>query len=132
MIVISPVNPMQDLCVARVRAIFRLPTGLAHLSAHPLIYVEWYTPLQSYADHLGMFTISPSTHNHTRRASIIPITDVVHICHLIPIWGRRMDPVLTQANALERCTRFYVNPYICHSDFVLLRYCLDRWKKHAI
>ncbi|KAI0337573.1 hypothetical protein BDW22DRAFT_1307459, partial [Trametopsis cervina] len=46
----------------------------------------------------GSFSVAPSQRNHRRRVSIIPITDVVRTCHLIPHWGRVMNTTWTQAN----------------------------------
>lgn len=115
------------LCVARVRAIFRLPLDYGpHLTKHPLAYVEWFTPFREPEPDTGMFKISHSTRNHRRRTSIIPITQIERSVHLLPIWGKRADPSWTSANVLDRCHRFYVNPYLRHQDFVLFRYMYDR------
>ena len=80
------------LCVARVRAIFRLPEVYGNrLGKHPLAYVEWFTPLRQLDPDTGMFKVSISTRNHHRRTSIIPITQIVRSCHLLPIWGKQID-----------------------------------------
>lgn len=75
-----------------------------------------------------MFSISRSTRNHRRRASIIPITHIERTCHLIPVWGSAMDKSWTQGNVLQHSQRFFVNPYLRHSDFVIFRMLVvDRW-----
>ncbi|KAI0689126.1 hypothetical protein BC835DRAFT_1283602, partial [Cytidiella melzeri] len=123
-------NPIDaGLTVGQVRVIFRLPDNVNYISKDPLAYVEWFTPFQQYDSTVGMFSVAPSQRNHRRRASIIPITAIVRSCHLIPVWGRAANIHWTSENVLERCTRFYVNTYLRHSDFVLFRFLVDRWRK---
>ncbi|KAI0346082.1 hypothetical protein BDW22DRAFT_1460424 [Trametopsis cervina] len=120
------------LTVGRVRAIFRLPKDLcqhARLPDHPLAYIEWFTGFQKYDADLGLFSVAPSRRNHHRRASIISITNIERTCHLIPQWGQVMDTSWTSSNVLDRCSSFYVNPYLRHSDFVIFRLLVDRWRK---
>lgn len=69
-----------------------------------------------------MFKVSHSTHNFRRHASVIPVTQIVCSCHLLPIWGKRADPTWTSNNVLDKCTRFFVNPYLQHHDFILFKY----------
>ncbi|KAI0694820.1 hypothetical protein C8Q76DRAFT_634235 [Earliella scabrosa] len=121
----TPPNPLEGLRVARVRAIFTLPSSYdaAIFDIHdPLAYVEWFTPFQVVDPATGMYIVSHSTRQHRRFASIIPITDIIRTCHLIPVWGKRIDPSWTSDTVLDRCTKFFVNPYLRHHDFVLFRY----------
>ncbi|KAH9951748.1 hypothetical protein B0H21DRAFT_775908 [Amylocystis lapponica] len=119
-------DPLDGLCVARVRAIFRIPADFgAHASEHPLAYVEWFTPFRDPVPDIGMHKVSHSTRNHRRRASIIPITQIERSCHLIPCWRREMVRSWTSAEVLDQCKTFYVNPYLRHEDFVLFRYLRD-------
>ncbi|KAI9060152.1 hypothetical protein FKP32DRAFT_1539560, partial [Trametes sanguinea] len=55
----------------------------------PLAYVEWFTPFHSVDEVTGMYVVSPSTRQRQRFASIIPLSDIVRTCHLIPCWGKR-------------------------------------------
>lgn len=112
--------------VARVRAIFALPEAYGLHFKHPVTYVEWFTSLRQLDPETGMFKISKSTRNHRRQASIIPITQIVQSCHLIPVWGKHVDPSWNAHNVLDRCSRFYVNPYLRHHDFVYLRYLQEQ------
>ncbi|TFK91398.1 hypothetical protein K466DRAFT_541773 [Polyporus arcularius HHB13444] len=126
----DPSNPLDGdsagLCVARVRAIFRLPVDYgAENCKHPLAYVEWFTPFRDPDPDNGMLKVSHSTRNHRRRASIIPITQIERSVHLLPVWDKRVDSTWTSANVLDKCRRFYVNPYLRHHDFVLFRYMYD-------
>ncbi|PSR99172.1 hypothetical protein PHLCEN_2v4186, partial [Hermanssonia centrifuga] len=48
-------NPLAGFTVGQVRVIFQLPSkygGLASLAAHPLAYVEWFTPFQVCDKHV--------------------------------------------------------------------------------
>ncbi|KAJ7624155.1 hypothetical protein B0H17DRAFT_886865, partial [Mycena rosella] len=54
----------------------------------PLAYVDWYKPLQTFNTTLGMHQVSLSSRNHHQNSSIIPLTDIVQSCHLLPIFGR--------------------------------------------
>ncbi|KAH9942531.1 uncharacterized protein BXZ73DRAFT_40914 [Epithele typhae] len=121
----DPSNPLRGLQVARVRAIFNTPSiyNAALLGLQePLAYVEWFTPLQVYDNPTGMYVVSHSTRQHLRNVSIIPISRIIRTCHLIPVFGKTMNPSWTSENVLDMCTRFYVNPYLRHHDFVLFRY----------
>ncbi|KAF7798192.1 hypothetical protein EIP86_009409 [Pleurotus ostreatoroseus] len=120
-------NPLSELTVAQVRVIFRVPEEYRALANEPLAYVEWFTPFHTRDQDLGMYTVTRSTRNHSRRASIIPISHIARTCHLIPVWGRSIDRTLSSRDVLERCKRFFVNPYIRHSDFIIFRLLLDRW-----
>jgi hypothetical protein len=109
--------------IGRVRCIFKVPKEFIPLAgAEPLAYVEWFTPLGTFDDTIGMYTVSPSMSRGHRSVTIICITDIVRSCHLIPQWGPFMDVTWTQDNVLDKCQCFYVNPYLRHSDFVLFRY----------
>ncbi|OBZ69973.1 hypothetical protein A0H81_10478 [Grifola frondosa] len=40
-------NPLDGLCVARLRAIFKLPEAYGAQFKHPLAFVEWFTPFRT-------------------------------------------------------------------------------------
>ncbi len=65
-----------------------------------------------------MYSVARSTRQSRRFVSIIPIMQIVRTCHLIPVYRRAMDRRMNSENALESGTRFYVNPYVRHHDFV--------------
>ncbi|KAI9459627.1 hypothetical protein HD554DRAFT_2206981 [Boletus coccyginus] len=50
---------LYGLCMAEVCAIFRLPSHLGNYP-HPLAYIHWFKPLQTYDDNTKMFCISRS------------------------------------------------------------------------
>ena len=118
-----------DLCIGQVHMIFDPPGEYIMLARQPLVYVEWFTPFQARNFALGMYHVARSTRSERQRASVIPLDHIIRTCHLVPLWGRRMDRTWSPENVLRLCTRFYVNPYLRHSDFVLFRLLLDRWLK---
>jgi hypothetical protein len=70
-----------------------------------------------------MYRTSPSTRDGGHaNLSIIPITHIVRSCHLIPVFGREVDHSWTHENILKKASDFFLNPYIRHLDFFLLRY----------
>ncbi|OBZ68084.1 hypothetical protein A0H81_11960 [Grifola frondosa] len=54
-------HPLDGLCVARVRAIFRVPDSYGACTEHPLAYVEWFTPFRTPVSDIGMYKLSPVT-----------------------------------------------------------------------
>ncbi|KAI0357940.1 hypothetical protein OH77DRAFT_1316748 [Trametes cingulata] len=120
----SAEEPLKNLRIAQVRAIFQLPASHRNTgtpSDEPLAYVEWFTRLQVYDQTVGMYSVARSTRQSRRNASIIPITAIVRTCHLVPIFGQAVDTRWTPETALESAPRFFVNPYVRHHDFVLFR-----------
>ncbi|KAH9846641.1 hypothetical protein C2E23DRAFT_743604, partial [Lenzites betulinus] len=114
------------LRVARVRVIFNLPTiydARALGITTPLAFVEWFTPFHVVDDATGMYVVSPSTRQRQRYTSVIPISDIVRSCHLIPIWGKQIQRRVTVGDVLDNVAlKFFVNPYLRHHDFVMLRW----------
>ncbi len=79
-------GPLDGLQAAQVLVIFSMPEQFAR-SDTALAYVVWFKPFRTPAADIGMFITSNSTQNHRRRASVVPLTDIVRSCHLIPIFG---------------------------------------------
>ena len=111
------------LTVGQVRAIFCLPEEFGSFP-DPLAYIEWFTAFQLPVPDLEMYQISRLTRQYRRRASIIPVSQIERSIHLIPKFGRQMDISWSAEDVLERCKTFYVNPYVCHLDFLLFRYLI--------
>ncbi|KAF8189632.1 hypothetical protein BJ912DRAFT_1058887 [Pholiota molesta] len=119
-------GPLSGLCVAQVHVIFKLPDEFGTFPC-PLAYVSWFKPLRHPVPGIGMYQVSFSSQNHRRRASIIPITDIVRTCHLIPVFGSAsaQDLGWTAEKVVSEAPSFYLNPYLRHHDFVLLRHQVD-------
>jgi hypothetical protein len=75
-----------------------------------------------------MFQISRSTRNHRQRATVIPVTQIVRSCHLIPNFGRSASTTWESHTALNEATNFYLNPYLRHHDFYLLHHLLRQYR----
>ncbi|OSD02990.1 hypothetical protein PYCCODRAFT_1444739 [Trametes coccinea BRFM310] len=113
-----------SLRVTRVRVIFELPSmydaRVLGVTGH-LAYVEWFTPFHGVDDATGMYVVSPSTRQRCRYASIIPLTDIVRTCQLIPCWGEQIQRRPVTGDILDNTSmKFFVNLYLRHHDFVLL------------
>ncbi|KAJ7880811.1 hypothetical protein B0H14DRAFT_2253083, partial [Mycena olivaceomarginata] len=54
----------------------------------PLAYVDWYKPLKTPVPNIRMHKVSLSSRNHCQHSSIIPITEILRSCHLIPVFGK--------------------------------------------
>ncbi|PPQ71533.1 hypothetical protein CVT26_010393 [Gymnopilus dilepis] len=118
-------EPLAGMRVAQVRAIFKLPAEFRLTT--PLAYIDWFTPFRNPQADTGMYMISQSTNTHDRRASVIPISDIVRSCHLIPVFGQAPAKNLgwKSETVLEQCKKFYFNPYLRHHDFYQFRYLQD-------
>ncbi|KAI0668004.1 hypothetical protein C8Q78DRAFT_1071683 [Trametes maxima] len=84
-------KPLYGIRVAHVRAIFELPKVYdveALGVTEPLAYVEWFTSFNTVDSTTGMYIVSPSTRQCECHVSVIPVTYIVHSCHLIPVWGQ--------------------------------------------
>lgn len=116
-----------------MRAIFQAPAPYKQFFAHPLAYIEWFTSFSVRDKVVGMYQVAPSTDRGYRCVTIVPITDIVRTCHLIPVWGEFMDRSMDKDHVLDQASKFYVNPYLRHSDFVILRMLVDRYliKRHG-
>ncbi|KAJ6571039.1 hypothetical protein B0H10DRAFT_2107030 [Mycena sp. CBHHK59/15] len=114
----------EGISVARIRVIFRLPENHGSYP-HPLAYVDWYKPLKAPDPNVRMHEVSLSSRNHRQNSSIIPITEILRSCHLIPAFGKSVNPTWTSDRVLDQCKSFYLNPYLRHHDFYLFRYLVD-------
>ncbi|KAJ7183395.1 hypothetical protein C8R46DRAFT_884092 [Mycena filopes] len=117
-------SPIDGLRVARVKVIFRLPDSSGSFP-HPLAYIEWFRPLTHLVPDIEMYQIAPSTRNYRANSTIIPVTDILRSCHLIPAFGRSIDPTWSSDQVLDQSKSFYLNPYLRHHDFYLFRYLMD-------
>ena len=102
--------------------IFKLPEELGEFST-PLAYIQWYRKFTLKDGTVEMYNIAPSTQRGGyRNTSIIPITHIARSCHLIPVFGETMDRSWTHKTALKKSSAVFLNPYLRHLDFFLLRH----------
>ncbi|EIW76990.1 hypothetical protein CONPUDRAFT_62545, partial [Coniophora puteana RWD-64-598 SS2] len=111
------VSSRTGLKVCRVRFIFRLqPEG------QPLAYVEWFNSPR-WSSELGLFSVSKAYRRRPhRQISIIPISNILRSCHLIPKFGTNIGSKPDADDALDTYTTFYLNPYLRAHDYLLFRY----------
>ncbi|KAF8840735.1 hypothetical protein BDN67DRAFT_902984 [Paxillus ammoniavirescens] len=106
--------------VGQVRVIFAIPPtarnlmfGATEVPLH-LVYVEWFSPFPASPErNHGMYKISRSMVDNGRLASIVPVSNIRRLIHLIPKFGAIAPRDWTSSNVLECCSTFYVN---CFSD----------------
>ncbi|KIP01994.1 hypothetical protein PHLGIDRAFT_79771 [Phlebiopsis gigantea 11061_1 CR5-6] len=101
---------LTGLRVGRVRLIFELPSEYGRL-AHPLLYVEWYTPFTSVDGTTQMFVLSRSTRAGLPNASIVTADRALRFAHLSGKCGREVSKDWKSHNVLDKGTKFLVNPY---------------------
>ncbi|KAJ7254742.1 hypothetical protein C8J57DRAFT_1437178 [Mycena rebaudengoi] len=92
--------PTDGFRVARIRLIFRLPEEFG-IYPNPLAYIDWYKELtlKLPVSNIGMHRVSLSSRNHRQNSAIIPISDIVRSCHLIPVFGGSVNPTWTTETA---------------------------------
>ncbi|KAH9954155.1 hypothetical protein BC827DRAFT_1279019 [Russula dissimulans] len=88
--------PFEGLQVAQIRLIFDLPDHLQ---------LGWFTPFQGPHPDSHLYSVSQAMHNHSPVADIVPVTQILRHCHLIP------------CTVLDAATSFFYNPYISLPEF---------------
>lgn len=114
-------TPIVGLRAARVRVLFQLPSLVAQFP-HPLAYIDWFVPFARYVKDPGLFAISRSSRWGYQNSEVISITDIERTCHLVPLSSAPMDRTWNSSNVLDCAQQFWLNPYLRHQDFCLLRY----------
>ena len=107
-----PLNELfLGLRVAEVRAIFKLPPHLGDYP-HPLAYVHWFKPMQTFDDTVQMFRVSRSSRRRLPNAEIVGVDRLVEPCHLIPRFQNgAVNPLWTRGLALDEADTFFLNRY---------------------
>ena len=95
--------------------IFVLPDHYPYRS--PLAYVEYFTPFTKQWQTVDMYCVKRSMVGGERESAVISIESIRCSCHLIPVFGNRVDRSWSSENVLERCDSFYVNSYLDTDTF---------------
>ncbi|KAG1821369.1 hypothetical protein EV424DRAFT_1472331 [Suillus variegatus] len=90
---------ISGLRIGEVRVICDLPSRFGHLP-HPLAYIHWFRPLQTFDDNLQSFKLTRSSRQQGPNAAVLPVNRVLHPCHLVPRFSR------------DGPEEFYLNRYI--------------------
>ncbi len=112
----SYTHVLEGLRVARVRALFELPSCFGTFP-HPLVYVHWYRPLTSIDPLTGMYRITPSTRNNLPNSEVICLDQIWGTCLLIPQFGSTVPVSWTTGNVLDLGSKYYLNKYLDHHMF---------------
>ncbi|KAJ7155306.1 hypothetical protein C8R46DRAFT_1296802, partial [Mycena filopes] len=112
----TPSSGVKGLRPAQVRVIFTLPPQFGTFP-HPLVYIEWFTPLNSPDPISGMYTTRRSARVRRRNAAVVSVEDLVRGCHLMGKCGLKIDRKWTSDNVLDTADTFYVNPYLLVDTF---------------
>jgi hypothetical protein len=89
--------------VGEIKAIFTLPSRFGKLP-HPLVYVHWFRPLQTFDNDLQTFRLVRSSCQHGPNAAVLPADVLLRPCHLIPCFARE--------GVVDEVEHFYLNRYI--------------------
>lgn len=111
-------NESKGYRVAQVRAIFILPEYFP--LRVPLAYVEYFTPFTTQRKDNELYAVKRSWKAGRRESAVISIEAIRCSCHLIPIFGGRVDPSWTSDNVLELCDSFYLNSYLDIETFQMI------------
>ncbi|KAH9043546.1 hypothetical protein EDB83DRAFT_2227861 [Lactarius deliciosus] len=110
--------------IGQVRVVFQIPSKVIRdifLNDAPthLAYIEWFSPLSPTPDanHL-MYKVSRLFQGGRRRATVIPVDDIMGSVHLIPRFGRATPQDWNSFSVLERCSTFYVNPFSDRDNYL--------------
>jgi hypothetical protein len=106
------------LHIARVKMIFTLPARLHDIPLR-LAYVEWFRPFRAREAATGLYTSGPSIQYHLVHAEVIPLDQIVRNCHMVLKFG--VESVLIQETVIEKCTVFYLNPWLDFHSFCMFR-----------
>ena len=96
--------------VAQVRAIFILPEHYPLRT--PLAYIQYFTPFTAQQKNTDLYSVRRSMVGSKRESAVISVESIRCSCHLIPVFGSRINESWTSENVLEMCNSFYVNSYL--------------------
>lgn len=97
--------------IAQVRLIFRplLEDVLHPLHNVPLALVEWFSrPRDSPEKNLDMYIIS---HPERRQLGIIEVESITRFVHLVPKFGKSVEPDVSHLNSGEVYKHYIVNSF---------------------
>ncbi|KZV74632.1 hypothetical protein PENSPDRAFT_572729 [Peniophora sp. CONT] len=78
-----------------------------------LAYIEWFSrkPAHPASKHHGLYCVERSAIEQDRLVSILPIDRIKRSVSLFPCFGKELNPTWTKDNVLEKCTKFFINPF---------------------
>ncbi|KAG1823923.1 uncharacterized protein BJ212DRAFT_1534040 [Suillus subaureus] len=107
------------LQVAQLQFIFELPRHLTIVGKpNQLAYVEWFQPFRAWDEVFQMHAVTCSYAGRVPHSAVIPVSSIVHSCHLIPKFGTRVDRSWSAGHVLDSCKTFYLNSWIDMYTFI--------------
>ena len=106
--------------IGQLRVVFKIPDEyLSVFGSGPrpghLVYIQWFTRLTRKGKDHALYPVSRSfTTRGDRSAAVIELDTVIRPCPLFPRFDEPVNRAWTSANVLERCDRFFVNPFGDH------------------
>lgn len=126
---LAPVNRFSRCLgyrAGRVRAFFTLPAHLTYLYDGPLAYVEVFAPFESPTSKYNrLHATKPDLDSRDRRRTlVIPVSDIVLACHLVPKFHLLDEELALTANTdlLAIGKDFWLNHYYNHHFYQLVEH----------
>ena len=99
--------------------VFSLPVNTSSPPEH-LAYVEWFSKFSTPESNHQMYRVKHSIQNGERVASVIPVSSIRRSVHLFPKFGRVVPDDWTSENVLEKCSTFYLNPFVDRNMYFII------------
>ncbi|KAG8690900.1 hypothetical protein FRC11_008260 [Ceratobasidium sp. 423] len=114
----------------RVRAFFHLPAHIRFLYPGPLAYLELFTPFSytSVSPFHRLFSTKPDFEPAgPRRSLVVPVSDIVFACHLIPKFHLLNEELELHSHMdlLSDSRHFWLNHYYNHHFYRLV----EHWRR---
>jgi hypothetical protein len=106
--------------VGQIRVLFSLSTNEAGEHSECLAYVEWFSEFTGPESDHGMYKLKRSVRDGERVASVVPVSSIRRSAHLFPKFGREVPEDWASGNVLERCSTFYLNPFVDRNMYFIL------------
>lgn len=106
--------------MGQIRVVFSLPAGKAQAPSERLAYVEWFSKFTLPEANHGMHKLKRSMQDGHRIASVIPVSSIRRSTHLFPKFGPVVPEEWTSDNVLEKCSTFYLNPFVDRNMYFIL------------
>jgi len=114
--------------VARVRAIFTFPRRFHQvLNESPFLFVDLFSPFTSSELKKEPRLLSVTLHNRsngTHSTAVIPLSDVVMSCHLVPQFQEVPEAIWKKGpkvDLLDSAPTFYLNEFSSHLMYAYMR-----------
>ncbi|KAG1799690.1 uncharacterized protein HD556DRAFT_1430484 [Suillus plorans] len=102
---------ISGLRVGEVKVIFDIPSCFGHFP-HPLAYIHWFQPLQTFDANLHSFRLTRSSRHRGPNAVVLPVNRILRPCQLVPRLGKWEVESKLEKFPNNGSEEFYLNRYI--------------------